>query len=469
MRKLEAIGGPLRVTTQRRDWRRLVIAVVLGVSWLTIALVGAPVSDAAPAGTAAGAVTAAGAPTIGGCQVFPSDNVWNTRIDTLPVHARSDAWINSVGRSTGLKADFGSGLWEGHPIGIPYTTAPGSQPAVNISFSIDDESDVGAYRLPPDAPVEGGDDDHVLVVDRDRCLLTEVYDATKISNTTWEAGSGAFFDLRSNALRPDTWTSADAAGLPILPGLARYDEVLAGEIAHALRFTANNTQRAYIWPARHQASDITDPNVPPMGARVRLKSSVNVSTYPAQVRVVLTALQRYGMLLADNGSNWYINGAPDERWNNDTLRQFGSITGGMLEFVDESSLMVHPDSAQVGAPTPPNPTPPAASCSPRPAAHVSLARGPAGRLNVTVTAGVGSGAPNNRLHALRFGTPTNATILMNNQSVAGGTRVALASGPAQAMFTIQRLQAGAGATVRLVVEDDCGDWSTFAGGGPSAF
>jgi hypothetical protein len=469
MRDLAVIGGPLRVIARCRDWRRPVVTAALSVAWLIAAIVGAPASDAAPAGTAAGAVTAAGLPTIGGCQIFPADNVWNTRIDTLPVHSRSDAWVNSIGRSTGLHPDFGSGLWEGSPIGIPYGTAPGTQPAVNISFYIDDQSDAGAYRIPPDALVEGGSDNHVLVVDRDRCLLTEVFDATKISNTTWEAGSGAFFDLHSNALRPNTWTSADAAGLPILPGLARYDEVAAGEIAHALRFTTNRTQHAFIWPARHQASPITDPNVPPMGARARLKSSVNVSGYPLQLRIVLIALQRYGMFLADNGSDWYVNGAPDEHWDNDILGQISSIKGDMFQFVDESSLMVSPDSAQVRA-AGPTPTPTqTASCSPRPAARVSVSKGTTNRLNVTVTAGVGSGAPSNRLHALRFGSPSNARIVMNNQTVAGGTRVALASGITQASFTIQRLQAGAGATVPLVVEDDCGEWSTFAGGGASAF
>jgi hypothetical protein len=465
MHELGVIGGPLRVIARRRDWRRLVMAAALGVAWLTVALVGAPASDAAPADTAAGVVNAAGLPTIGGCQAFPADNVWNTRIDSLPVHARSDAWVDSVGRTTGLKADFGSGLWEGYPIGIPYTTAPGSQPAVSISFYYDEDSDSGQYRIPPDAPIEGGGDHHVLVVDRDRCVLTEVYDATKLSNTAWEAGSGAFFDLRSNALRPATLTSADAAGLPILPGLARYDEVAAGEIAHALRFTAVRTQSAYIWPARHLASNVTDPNVPPMGARVRLKSSVNVSTYPTELRVILTALQRYGMLLADNGSNWYISGAPDTRWNNDTLQQLRQITGAMLEFVDESSLMVDPNSAQARSTTPP--TPP--SCSPRPAAKVSLTRAAAGRMTATVTVGSGNGAPNNQLRALRFGTPSNARIWMGTQVVAGGTRVAIPSGATSSTFTIERLQAGAGATVPLVVEDDCGDWSTFAGGGPSAF
>ena len=247
------------------------MAVLLVTTWLAVLLVAVPTGAAAPA---------AAPPSIGGCQIFPADNVWNTRIDSLPVHFRSDAWVSSIGASTGLKADFGSGLWEGYPIGIPYTTAPGSQPAVNISFEFDDESDPGQYRMPTDAPIEGGGDRHVLVVDRDRCLLTEVYAATQTWPGNWTGGSGAFFDLNGNALRPNTWTSADAAGLPILPGLARYDEIAAGEIAHALRFTAQRTQGAYIWPARHEASNITDPNVPPMGARVRLKSSFDVNVVP---------------------------------------------------------------------------------------------------------------------------------------------------------------------------------------------
>src|SRR5215207_8497470 len=245
MRESAVIGGLLRAVMWCRDRSRPVLTAVLIVAWLGAALIAALAGDAAPAGAQAGAPAADAA--IGGCPIFPPDNVWNTRIDTLPIHTRSDAWISSVGASTGLKADFGSGLWEGAPIGIPYTTAPGSQAPVDIEFYYDEDSDPGQYRIPPDAPIEGGSDDHVLVVDRDRCILTEVFDATKISDTTWEAGSGAFFDLRSNALRTNTWTSADAAGLPILPGLARYDEVLAGEIAHALRFTAQRTQGTYLW------------------------------------------------------------------------------------------------------------------------------------------------------------------------------------------------------------------------------
>jgi hypothetical protein len=307
---------------------------------LGVVLVDAPASNAAPSRMR---------PSIGNCYILPADNIWNTRIDSLPVHARSNAWIASIGATTSLHPDFGSGRWEGSTIGIPYTTAPGSQPAVTISFDYDDESDPGPYRLPPDALVEDGSDNHVLVVDQDTCVLTEVFDAAKQSSTRWTGGSGAIFDLNSNDLRPETWTSADAAGLPILPGLARYDEVSAGEIAHALRFTVQRSQQAYMWPARHYASENTNPNLPPMGARVRLKANVDISGYAPEVRIILLALQRYGMFVADNGSNWFVSGAPDERWDNDNLRQLRSIVGNNLEFVDASSLMVHPDSGQVPA------------------------------------------------------------------------------------------------------------------------
>jgi hypothetical protein len=422
--------------------------------------------------------SAAGPPSIGGCQVFPSDNVWNTRIDALPVHTMSNAWVNSIGATSGLKADFGSGLYHGAPIGIPYTTAPGSQAAVSIDFYYGDQSDPGPYRIPPDAPVEGGGDRHVLVVDRDRCLLSEVYDATKHSDMSWSAGSGAIFDLSSNALRPSTWTSADAAGLPMLPGLARYDEVAAGEIAHALRFTAPQTQTSFLWPARHEAGASSNPNLPPMGARFRLKSSVNVNSYPAQIRVILVALQRYGMILADNGSAWFISGVPDEQWNNGTLQQIRGIVGNQFEAVDESSLMVSPDSAQAragGAPagtTTPTATvapTPGRSCAPRPPARVDVTRAGTGRLDVTVTAGVGSGAASNSLHALRFGTPTNATVELAGQTVSGNARVTLSAGGRQARFSVQQTRPGQAATVPVVVEDDCGDWPTFVGGGAAAF
>ena len=473
-------GRAWQAIVRCRARARLAGATLLGAAWLAATVAGAPAGEAAPL-----AAPAAAPPSIGGCQLFPTDNVWNTRIDTLPVHARSGAWINSVGSGTGLKADYGSGTWNGYPIGIPYTTAPGSTAGVTISFDIPGENDPGPYRIPPDAPVEAPGDRHMLVIDRDRCLLTETWNSRKQLDGSWRVGSGAIFDLGSNALRTDSWTSADAAGLPILPGLVRYDEVAAGEITHALRFTANETQGAYIWPARHEASTISDPDVPPMGARVRLKaSSVIPSNLDPKVKVILTALKRYGMFLADNGSDWYMSGVPDERWDNDVLQTFSQITGDKFEFVDESSLMVHPDSGQVQSSAPATATPtstptrtptptltptPPPSCAPRPAARVSMTKTAGGRLDVTVTPGIGSGAPNNRPHALRIGTVTNARVLVNGQQVPNGGRVTFAANVTAAHFLVERIATDKGATVPLVLEDDCGDWATFVGGGPSAW
>lgn len=292
-----------------------------------------------------------------GCPMFPADNIWSARVDTLPIHPRSAEYVASIGPSIGLHPDFGAGTWDGGPIGIPYATVPGSQPPVGITFHYDTESDPGPYPIPPDAPIEGGPasggDRHVLLVDRDRCTLYEVYDAHPRDDGTWEAGSGAVWDLRSHGLRPATWTSADAAGLPILPGLVRYDEVAAGEIRHALRFTAQRTQRAYVWPARHHASSITDPGVPPMGQRFRLRASFDVSPFAPEVRIILQALKTYGMMLADNGSNWFVSGAPDPRWDDDVLvAALRQVKGADFEAVDVSGLMVHPDSGQAGAGTP---------------------------------------------------------------------------------------------------------------------
>jgi hypothetical protein len=282
--------------------------------------------------------------------MFPADNIWNRNIAALPTHTLSNNYMNSIGLSTAVHADFGSGLWNGGPIGIPYVTVPGIQPLVPITFTYADESDPGPYPVPTDAPIEGGPnstgDRHVLVVDRDACKLYEMYSSYPHTDGSWDAGSGALFPLTSNALRPVTWTSADAAGLPILPGLANYDEVASGIIRHALRFTASRTQRAYIWPARHYASSYTDPNLPPMGLRVRLKAGVNISGYSPEVRVILQALKDYGMFLADNGSSWFISGAPDERWNNDALHTMGNLHGSDFEAVDESSLMIDPNSGQ---------------------------------------------------------------------------------------------------------------------------
>src|SRR5574341_944871 len=283
-------------------------------------------------------------PSIGGCPIFPPDNVWNTPVDTLPVHPLSDQYINSIGRDVGLHPDFGSGLWEGEPIGIPYNVIPPDTPESSVSFDYSDESDTGPYRIPPDPLIEGGPDSegdrHILIVEQGICRLVELWSAYPQGNNQWTAGAGAIWDLNSHALRPEGWTSADGAGLPVLPGLVRYDEVAAGEINHALRFTAEETQRLFVWPARHYASDITDESVPPMGARFRLKSSFDISPYPPEVQIILRAMQRYGIILADNGSSWYINGAPDPNWDNEMLvDSFRTIHGSDFEAVDTSSLM----------------------------------------------------------------------------------------------------------------------------------
>jgi hypothetical protein len=288
--------------------------------------------------------------SISGCPIFPSNNIWNTPVDTLPVAANSAQYVNTIGANDNVHADFGSGLWDGGPIGIPFTTVPGSQPKVNVSFYYDDESDAGPYPIPADAPIEGGSgsdgDRHVLVIDRDNCILYELYDAWPNGDGSWSAGSGAIYHLNSHTLRPAGWTSADAAGLPILPGLVRYGEVASGEIDHALRFTAPQTQKKYIWPARHYASSLTGSQYPPMGQRFRLKADFDISGYSAKNQVILRALKKYGMILADNGSSWFISGVPDSRWNNDDLHQLHNVKGSDFEAVNVSSLMINVNSGQ---------------------------------------------------------------------------------------------------------------------------
>ncbi len=289
-------------------------------------------------------------PMLEGCPLQPPDNIWNTRIDTQAVDPNSLNYLASMGLGGTIHPDFGSGLWSGGPIGIPFISVPGDQPLVEISFTYESESDPGPYPIPEDVPIEGGPngtgDRHLIIVDRDNCLLYEVFYAWPQPDGTWEAGSGAVFDLESNVLRPDGWTSADAAGLPILPGLVRYDEVESGEIRHALRFTANPTQRAYIWPARHFASNSTNPDHPPMGLRLRLRDDFDISSFTPRLQIILTCLKRYGMILADNGSNWFLSGVPDERWDNDELRDLDLISGADFEVVDSSSLIVDPNSGQ---------------------------------------------------------------------------------------------------------------------------
>lgn len=302
-------------------------------------------------------------PAIGGCPVFPADNIWNTRVDDLPVHRRSDAYVASIGAKASLKPDFGAGLYEGAPIGIPFAIVPAGQPAVAIHYkpfgdeteAYPDESDPGPFPIPADAPIEGGaqatGDRHVLVVQQGSCTLIELYKAVANADGSWSAMASVRFDLRTNRLRPDGWTSADAAGLPIFPGLVRYDEVAAGEIGHALRFTAAKTSRAYLWPARHFAARSEDDRLPPMGLRMRLKADVDISRFSKSNQVILQALKTYGMILADNGSPWFVSGAPDDAWNNDELNdEWRRLKGSDFEAVDVSSLMVGANSGQAKAP-----------------------------------------------------------------------------------------------------------------------
>jgi hypothetical protein len=275
------------------------------------------------------------------CPVFPATNAWNQRVDKLPVAADSDRLIASIGVATGLHPDFGSGQWDGGPIGIPFDVVSKKTARSRVRFEYADESDKGLYPIPRTVHIEGGaqsdGDRHALLYDKDACKLYELY-ALRRTSSGWTAGSGATWSLTSNKLRPAGWTSADAAGLPIFPGLARYDEVARGVIDHALRFTVERTRRQFVYPARHYASSSDDPSLPPMGLRVRLKASVDISGFPKQARVVLQALKTYGMIVADNGSNWYISGAPNPKWSNDALHTLGKVTGSMFEVVDTSSL-----------------------------------------------------------------------------------------------------------------------------------
>jgi len=306
----------------RSHSRPVLVATGLASVLMAAALVAVPVETlgARPAG-------------VPDCPVFPRSNVWNRRVDALPVDPGSEALKASIGLDDYLHPDFGS--YEGY--GIPWNVVGQGTPRVEVRFTWPGESDPGPYPIPSRPRIEGGSDRHLLMVDRDRCRLYELF-AARREGGRWRAGSGAIWSLTSNRLRPAGWTSADAAGLPILPGLVRYPEVRRGVIRHALRFTAPLTRRAYVYPARHFASDLDDPDLPPMGLRVRLKADVDISAYPRQARVVLEALKRYGMILADNGSPWYVTGAPDPRWNDDALYTLHQITGADFEVVDTSQL-----------------------------------------------------------------------------------------------------------------------------------
>jgi hypothetical protein len=283
--------------------------------------------------------------SLNGFRPFPEDNPWNRDVSRDPVDPRSDALVAACGLRN-LHPDFGT-VWNGAPNGIPYVVVGGDQPGVPLSFHYADESDPGPYPVPHDAPIEGGaaatGDRHVLVVDRDNGILYELFDARPLDGgSRWQASSGAIFDLASNALRPAGWTSADAAGLPIFPGLVRYDEVVEQrEIRHALRFTCPSTRRAYVPPARHWASARTDPDLPPMGMRVRLRTGFDTTGYPPNVQVILRALKTYGMMLADNGSGWFITGAPDPRWDDAELGTLKTVPSSAFEVVRMDGIVTN--------------------------------------------------------------------------------------------------------------------------------
>jgi hypothetical protein len=323
--------------------RRAVLATVLAIGVISggMALV-----MAAPLPASAGTPL----PVAPNCPMFPADNVWNTNISQLPVDPHSAAWMASMDSSTtNLHPDFGPSGDPSNPYGIPYTVVSPSEPLVNVSFQYSSESDPGPYPFSATTPIEGGSqatgDRHAIMVNPSTCTLYELYDATySASGST--AGSGAIWNLNSNALRPSGWTSADAAGLPILPGLLRYDEVQSGTITHAIRMTAENTDDSFIWPARHEAGSADNPNLPPMGARFRLKASYNISGFSPQAQVVLRAMQQYGLILADNGSNWYFGGTADPAWPSSLVNELKEVPASEFEAVDESSLMIDPNSGQ---------------------------------------------------------------------------------------------------------------------------
>jgi hypothetical protein len=282
-------------------------------------------------------------PEAPGCPVFPRDNHWNLPVDKLPVRRDSKRIVGGIGARAHLHNNFGGGIWKGSPDGMPITVVGGDQPKVPIEFVEDRWSDPGPYPIPPDAGIEYfGDPDadhHVIVVDRDNCKLYETHDSRRLRDgAAWSAYAGATWDLRSNRLRPDGWTSADGAGLPILPGLVRYEEVARGKIDHALRMSVPASRKGWIYPARHDTSDSTDPRLPQMGMRLRLKRSFNVKRFPRQSRVILKAMKKYGIFVAEEGNPWYYSGEPDPHWSYRDLHSLHRVLGKNFEVVDTSSL-----------------------------------------------------------------------------------------------------------------------------------
>jgi hypothetical protein len=278
------------------------------------------------------------------CELFPAGNIWNTRVDALPVHEMSETWLASLhADTTDLHPDFGPPDY-----GMPFEVVGRRHADVEVDFAYADESDPGPYPFDGDTPIEGGSDRHALIVEEGSCVLYELY-AAEWNGGDPQAGSGAIWDLDSNRLRPDGWTSADAAGLPILPGLVRWDEVKAGSIRHAIRFTVACTTEDHLWPARHEAG-VSDADCPPMGARFRLRSDVDLTGFSPKARTILRAMRRYGLMLADNGSDWYLQGTRDGHWRNRLLDQLKSVPASAFEAVDVSACMVRQNSGKADCP-----------------------------------------------------------------------------------------------------------------------
>lgn len=329
------------------NWLGLaVVALAIAVGYLLFFRQPRPSSLPIAHEVVPGKASAPGGPSFAGCPVFPADNVWNTRVDGLNASPLTQSYIDSIGPLHPVHPDFGSASTNG----IPVNTVRSDSPAEHVDFDYADESDQVRYPIPADPKIEGGrgssGDRHILMVDTTTCLLYEIFAAERTSNG-WHAGSGIVMDLTGNALRPEHKTSADAAGLPILPGLVRYDEAESGEIHHALRFTVPQTQAAYVWPARHVASKLMSTNYPPLGQRFRLRASFDESRFSPEVKAIVSALKHYGMILADNGGAMYISGVPDSRWSDDDLHRLSAIHADDFEAVDESSLQLLPDSARV--------------------------------------------------------------------------------------------------------------------------
>ncbi len=315
----------------------IAVAVVLGSTSLGAASPAAavvPRPTPTPRPTPIGTLNQRPAASLAGCPMFPASNVWNKPVTGLPKASNSATMINAIGAAAHLHPDFS----DAGNYGIPFNLVGTSTPRSTVAFVYDDESDHIGYPIPASPKIEGGSDRHILMLDRDACRLYELFAASK-SGGSWSAGSGATWNLYSNALRPAGWTSADAAGLPILPGLVRYDEVALGEIRHAIRFTAPSTCDGYRYPARHEAGSGSCATKPPMGLRVRLKASVSISGYGPQARIILMALKTYGMILSDNGSAWYITGAPNAGWDDDQLHDLHGIDGTDFEVVDTTGFV----------------------------------------------------------------------------------------------------------------------------------